>query len=93
MGLFIDQIQALTDPDLRQIYLDYDQVHDLDPQDPRVDDLAGRIVTATRSRYGTGDLPGQVPGSDLPALIQGAVNASSPAWRRLDSLIRVQIGI
>jgi DNA-binding transcriptional MerR regulator len=35
-----------------------------------------------------GDLPGQATGSEIPQLIQGAVNASSPAWRRLDSLIR-----
>lgn len=86
--LFRDQAQALADPALRQIYLDYDHARDLDPRDPLLDDLAGRIVAATRSRYGVGDLPGQVAGSDIPALIQGAVNATSPAWRRLDDLIR-----
>jgi DNA-binding transcriptional MerR regulator len=32
--LFRDQAQAVTDPTLRQIYLDYDRAHDLDPLDP-----------------------------------------------------------
>jgi hypothetical protein len=58
IDLFHDQAQALTDPVLRQIYLDYDRAHDLDPRDPRLDDLARRMIAATRSRYGPGDLPG-----------------------------------
>ncbi len=91
--LFRDQLQALGDPTLRSIYLDYDRAHDLDPHDPRVDELAARIVAATRARYGDEALPGQDTGSDVPALVQGAVNASSPAWRRLDALIRTELGV
>ncbi len=86
--LFRDQADALTDPALRQLYLDYDRAHDLDPEDPFLADLAQRIVKATVQRYGTGDLPGQAMDSPIPQLIQGTVNASSPAWQRLDSLIR-----
>jgi DNA-binding transcriptional MerR regulator len=86
--LFQDQAQALTDPILRQIYLDYDRAHDLDPRDPFITDLARRITDATKQRYGTGDLPGQATTSGIPQLIQGAVNALSPAWERLDELIR-----
>jgi DNA-binding transcriptional MerR regulator len=89
--LLHDQAQALADPALRQIFLDYDHAHDLDPRDPRVDELAQRMVSATRDRYGSGELPGQDARSDIPSLIQGAVNASSPAWRRLDTLIREQL--
>jgi DNA-binding transcriptional MerR regulator len=89
--LFHDQAQALTDPALRQLYLDYDRAHDLDPHDSRVDDLARRLVRETRQRYGPGDLPGQNTGSEIPALIQGMVNASSPAWQRLDALIRDEL--
>lgn len=91
--LFRDQAQILADPTLRQNFLDYDHIHDLDPEDPRVDDLASRAVDATRERYGTGDLPGQEIDSAIPALIQGAVNASSPAWQRLDALIRERLGV
>lgn len=91
LELFRDQAQALTDPVLRQLYLDYDRAHDLDPGDPFLADLARRIGDATAQRYGTDELPGQSTGSDIPQLIQGAVNASSPAWERLDSLIRDEL--
>ena len=89
--LFRDQAQSLTDPALREIYLDYDRAHDLDPRDPLITDLSRRIIDATTQRYGTGDLPGQATGSGIPQLIQGAVNASSAAWRRLDELIRDEL--
>lgn len=89
--LFRDQAQAVTDPALRKLYLDYDRAHDLDPRDPFLADLARRIVDATTQRYGTGDLPGQETGSEIPRLIQGAVNAASPAWQRLDQLIRDEL--
>ena len=89
--LLRDQAQAMTDPTLRQIYLDYDRAHDLAPGDPLLAGLAQRMVDATTQRYGAGDLPGQATGSEIPQLIQGAVNASSPAWKRLDLLIRDQL--
>lgn len=89
--LLRDQAQALTDPDLRQVYLDYDGAHDLDPTDPRIDHLARRAVAATRSRYGTDPLPGQDVASPVPALVQATVSASSPAWRRFDELVREQL--
>ncbi|MBE1494248.1 DNA-binding transcriptional MerR regulator [Amycolatopsis lexingtonensis] len=88
---FRDQAEALTDPGLRQLYLDYDRAHDLDPADPALTVLAGRIVAATRRRYGSGPLPGLDAPSAVPALIQNAVNAESPAWRRLDELLRAQL--
>lgn len=89
--LLRDQAQALTDPGLRQIFLDYDHAHDLDPHTPVIDDLADRIVNATRARYDPANLPGQHTTSDIPTLIQEAVNASSPAWQRLDTLIRQRL--
>ncbi|MEE1808121.1 MerR family transcriptional regulator [Streptomyces sp. BE133] len=91
--LFHDQAQTLADPTLCQIFLDYDNAHDLDPHDPRVDDLARRIVDATRERYGADDLPGHDTKSEIPVLIQAAVNASSPTWQRLDTLIREQLSV
>lgn len=89
--LFQDQAEQLTDPALRQLYLDYDRAHDLDPQDPFVADLARRMVDATTQRYETGDLPGQGTASAIPGLIQSAVNASSPAWRHIDFLVRREL--
>ncbi|NGO45195.1 MerR family transcriptional regulator [Streptomyces ureilyticus] len=89
--LFHDQAETLADPELRQLFLDYDHAHDLDPDDPHVDDLARRIAEATRKRYGRDEPPGLDAASEIPALIQGTVNASSPAWQRLDTLIRAQL--
>ncbi|MBA3906437.1 MAG: MerR family transcriptional regulator [Pseudonocardiales bacterium] len=89
-ALFEDQAQALEQPALLQLYLEYDQVHDLDPNDPRIDDLANRLVSATLARYGDA-VPQGPPASDIPDLMQAAVNASSLAWRRLDRLIRSQL--
>ncbi|WP_329050565.1 MerR family transcriptional regulator [Amycolatopsis sp. NBC_01488] len=87
---FRDQASMLTDPALLEVVLEYDRLHDIDPHDPRVDALADKLVAATHARYGT-DLPAYEQGSAIPALVQGAVNASSPAWRRLDSLLRERL--
>jgi DNA-binding transcriptional MerR regulator len=92
IALFQDQNEILSDTELRQLFLDYDGAFGLDADDPGVDDLARRIAEATRERYGPGDLPGLDTTSEIPALIQGAVNSSSPAWQRLDRLIREHLG-
>jgi DNA-binding transcriptional MerR regulator len=89
---FSDQAAMLADPAKRDLFLAYDRAHDLDARDPRVDALADRIVEATHARYGAG-VPVPDPGSAIPALVQGAVNASSPAWRRLDTLIRARLDV
>ena len=90
-ALFHDQAQALTDADLLDLYLAYDRAHDLDPADPFLTELADRIVAASIDRYGT-DLPGVSADSAIPQLLQTTVNASSPAWEQLDSLIRHRLG-
>ncbi|MEU0533754.1 MerR family transcriptional regulator [Amycolatopsis tolypomycina] len=87
---FHDQAAMLDNPALLAVVLEYDRVHDLDPHDPRVDALAGTLVSATRARYGE-ELPAYEEGSAIPALVQGAVNASSLAWRRLDTLLRERL--
>lgn len=90
-ALFEDQSASLADPELRQLFLAYDQAYDLDAGDPRLEELAQRAVEETRRRYGHNDLPGVDAPSEIPALIQGTVNASSPAWRRIDQLIRAAL--
>ncbi|WP_393062331.1 MerR family transcriptional regulator [Streptomyces sp. LN549] len=87
-NLFHDQAETLADPALRQLFLEYDTAHDLSADDPRIDDLARRIAEATRERYGPDEPPELDATSEIPALIQSTVNASSPAWQRLDTLIR-----
>ncbi|MFD3405989.1 MerR family transcriptional regulator [Kribbella sp. NPDC058693] len=85
--LFEDQAQSLTDPDLRSLYLAADHAHDLDPDDPSLTELADRIVAASIERYGT-EPPGASVDPAIPDLLQSTLNASSPGWQRLDSLIR-----
>lgn len=95
MQWFQDQADALTEPALRQLYLDCDKAHDLDPHDPFIAELAERIVVQSVQRYGSEVVPADA-GSSIPQLLQGSINESSPAWQRLDSLIRrglVQAGI
>ncbi|MFE0172291.1 MerR family transcriptional regulator [Streptomyces sp. NPDC059002] len=87
-ALFHDQADSQSDPALRRLFLDYDQAYDLDADDPRIDDLARRIAAATRKRYGPDEPPELDAASEIPALIQGTVNASSPAWQRIDTLLR-----
>jgi hypothetical protein len=89
--LFDDQRAMLEDPEHLAVFLEYDRVHDLDPDDPRIAALAARIVAATRSRYGDDALPGQDPSSKTSALSQATVNATSPAWSRLDATIRTDL--
>lgn len=93
IALFHDQAETTADPSLRQLYLDYDHAYDLDAEDPRIDDLARRIAAATRERYGPDAPPGPDAVPEVPSLIQGAVNAASPAWRRLDTLVRARLGV
>jgi DNA-binding transcriptional MerR regulator len=85
---FTDQAQAQDDPELRGLYLEYDRAYDLDPGDPALTDLAARIVTAALDRYPTDDPAGDLDESPLPQLVQASINESSPAWERLDTLIR-----
>ncbi|WP_328614338.1 MerR family transcriptional regulator [Amycolatopsis sp. NBC_00355] len=88
---FDDQAAMLTDPVQRELFLAYDRAYDLDPADPRLAELADGIVAATHARYGD-DLPAYGDPA-IPGLVQGAVNASSPAWRQLDTLIRRRLGV
>ncbi len=87
-----DQAEMMADPALRRIYRDYDRAYDLDPADECIEDLARRMARATRDRYGDAELPGQDPRSEVPTLIQQEVNAASPAWQRIDTLLRRQLG-
>lgn len=91
--LLRDQASAVGDLELRRIFLTYDQACDLEPDDPQLGRLAHRIVRATTTRYGRDtDLPGQATNSAVPQLIQDSINAMSPAWKRVDFLVRRELG-
>ena len=85
---FADQAEAQADPVLGSLYLEYDRAHDFEPEDPALVDLADRIVNASIERYGVDNLRQEPIDADLPQLVQSSINASSPAWKHLDTLIR-----
>ncbi|MGZ0146331.1 MerR family transcriptional regulator [Kribbella sp. WER1] len=87
-GYFADQAESQEDPALGQLYLECDRAFDLAPDDPALADLADRIVTASVERYSSEVLREQLAEATLPQLVQSSVNANSPAWERLDALIR-----
>lgn len=90
-ALLADQHDAKTVPEVQEIYRDYDRARDLDPDDPRLRELADRITAASRSRYAASGPTEPPPDSPIPALIQDLVNSSSPAWKRLDRYLRAAL--
>lgn len=86
--LLADQHEAKTHPEVQQVYRDYDRARDLDPDDPRLTDLAGRIQRLAHDRYSERPPPAAPDDSPLPGLIQDMINSSSPAWRRIDHYLR-----
>jgi DNA-binding transcriptional MerR regulator len=87
-ALLADQHQAKSLPEVQQVYRDYDKARDLDPDDPRLADLAERIAEIARDRYYDQPPPAPPADSPVPALIQDMINSASPAWRRLDRYLR-----
>jgi DNA-binding transcriptional MerR regulator len=87
-ALLADQHQAKSVPQVQQVYREYDQARDLDPDDPRLASLAGRIGELARDRYADQPPPAPPTNSPIPELIQDMINSASPAWRRLDRYLR-----
>ena len=87
-ALLADQHQAKSLPEVQQVYREYDQARDLDPDDPRLVSLAERIGKLARDRYADQPPPGPPADSPVPELIQDMINSASPAWRRLDRYLR-----
>lgn len=87
-ALLADQHQAKSLPQVQQVYRDYDQARDLDPDDPRLARLAERIGELARDRYADQPPPAPPANSPVPELIQDMINSASPAWRRLDRYLR-----
>jgi DNA-binding transcriptional MerR regulator len=89
--LLADQYQAKKLPEIQRIYRDYDQARELDPDDPRLRDLAHRMLCASRARYTDEPPPGPPPESPIPQLIQDLVNSTSAAWKRIDHYVRTDL--
>lgn len=87
-ALLADQHQAKTLPEVQQAYRHYERVRYLEPSDPRIQELADRILNLTRDRYAEAPPPAPPADSPVPQLIQDMINSTSPAWKRLDRYLR-----
>lgn len=86
-----EKLTALADPEFQQIYLAYDQAADWDPADPRLEEMADRVVAfAVKHRPDPGSaLPGGVADDPVAmALLSSPPGDLPPAWLRLDQLCR-----
>ncbi len=75
----VDKRDAISDPEFRAIYLDYDAAHDWSRDDPRLEALADRA-----QRWMAGRPRASEDRHPITAqLITASTSASSPAWGRL----------
>jgi len=82
-GLATDKRAALADPEFRRLYLACDQAFGWDPDDPRLEELAGAMVA-----FAAGHRPARDGGATLDDpvavnLLSSQPGGTSPAWERL----------
>jgi DNA-binding transcriptional MerR regulator len=84
-----DKRDAISDPEFRAIYLEYDAAFDWSPDDPRLYPLADRTQQWLASRHGTSE-GGQraVPDPAIVELVATSAGPSSPAWDRLTQIAK-----
>jgi DNA-binding transcriptional MerR regulator len=84
-----DKRDALSDPEFRAIYLEYDVAFDWSPDDPRLYALADRSQRWIASRSGRLERGERsMPDPALAKLVATSVGSSSPAWDRLTEIAR-----
>ncbi|MGH6656834.1 MAG: MerR family transcriptional regulator [Actinocrinis sp.] len=79
----------LDDPRFQEIYLDYDRVHDWDPDDPRLEELADKMVALAAEVYEgleEEDMREVTENQSLEAAVVAYLTDESPAWTRLNDL-------
>jgi DNA-binding transcriptional MerR regulator len=86
---FADKLDAISDPEFRAIYLDYDAAFDWPPDDPRIDALADRTQRWMAKRPGTPeDGESSVHDPTIAQLIATSAGISSPAWDSLSQIVK-----
>jgi DNA-binding transcriptional MerR regulator len=90
---FADKRDAFSDPEFRNIYVEYDAAFDWSPDDPRLEALADRAVRWLAA-HGSGSGDGEPPYQDstITQLLAASVGATSPAWDRLTEIARERMG-
>ncbi|GIP00578.1 MerR family transcriptional regulator [Paenibacillus lautus] len=84
-----DKLNALKDPELLAMYLDYDAAYDWSPDDPRLYKLADRIQRWEINRYNRSKNMDKLDRDPIIAqLISTTHGATSPAWNRLKEIAK-----
>jgi DNA-binding transcriptional MerR regulator len=81
--------KALEDPDFRSLYLACDEAFDWDPDDPRLPELAARMADWSAKNPHSGDRKEHDHESVavVVQLMNADIEAESPAWERLGSMV------
>jgi DNA-binding transcriptional MerR regulator len=80
--------KALSDPEFRAIYLEYDAAYDWSPDDRRLHTLAARSERWMAKQRGREQRSASVQDPTLAQLVATSVGVSSPAWDRLREIAR-----
>ena len=82
------KLNGLDEPEFQQMYLAYDEAADWDPADPRLEQVADRII-AFAARHDAGPDPSDVLADDPVTVgLMSPPADMPPAWLRLDELCR-----
>lgn len=89
-GWIAEKAAFVTDPEYRRICVDHDRCRDLSPTDPKLVDLANRMVAWYAENATTNGFERNVPYLDpaVVAMIEASTIGASQAWRRLATLTR-----
>ena len=93
-GWVVEKRAALEDPEFRRLYLAFDEVVDLDPDDPRLAELADIAVAWTSQRPPAAGATPDLTGAALAAatLVNAHIARASPAMQRLFELAEQRAG-
>ena len=93
-GWVVEKRAALEDPEFRRLYLAFDEVVDLDPDDPRLAELADIAVAWTSQRPPAAGATPDLTAAALAAatLVNAHIARASPAMQRLFELAEQRAG-
>ena len=96
-GWIAQKRAQLADPDFRKFYLTYDLAYDWNPSDPRLAELADTMAARFLQQAQQAGVDAaewtiqEIVSDDEQKLLADHVNQHSPAWLRLNALVRQRV--